>query len=47
MPGLSYLCRLVHRPNLAAEMAVTDMILAKIYRFYQLLNHSHGFFAKV
>ncbi len=26
------------------EMAFTDMLLAKIYRFCQLSNHSHGFF---
>jgi hypothetical protein len=29
------------------EMEVTDIILAKIYRFCQLLSHSRGFFARV
>jgi hypothetical protein len=29
------------------EMEVTEIILAKIYRFCQLLSHSRGFFARV
>ncbi len=29
------------------EMEVTEIILAKIYRFCQLSSHSRGFFAKV
>ncbi len=29
------------------EMAVTDIILAKIYRFCQLLSQSRRFFARV
>jgi hypothetical protein len=29
------------------EMAVADLILAKIYRFCQLLSHSRRFFARV
>ncbi len=29
------------------EMEVTETILAKIYRFCQLLSHSRGFFARI
>jgi hypothetical protein len=34
-------------PKSQPEMAVTDIILAKIYRFCQLLSHSRRFFARV
>ncbi len=37
----------LHIVYVYTEMALTDIILAKIYRFCQLLSHSRRFFARV